>query len=432
MDFVYRHVAGIDVHKRTLTVCCRLLAPDGHLQKETRSFRTMTGDLLALVDWLTHLGITHIAMESTGEYWKPLYAILEPTFEVLVVNAQHLKNVPGRKTDVKDAEWIAELLSHGLLRGSFIPPQPQRDLRDLTRQRMNLVQERAAVVNRLQKVLEWANLKLAAVATNVLGVSGRSMLEALVAGQTDPTTLADLARGQLRKKRDALAQALDGRVRNHHRFLIAQHLVHIDFLDEQIGVFDVQIIHHIEAQPLLLHGDAAPVADAGSSTWAAAVQLWDEVPGIGRRVAEQLAAEIGVDMYRFPSARHLASWAKLAPGNYESAGKRSSATIGKGNTWLRSTLIQAAHAAVKVKDSYLAAVYRRIVARRGKKRAIVAVAHKLLVIAYTLLRTGTHYRDRGAAYTDERHKERLLERLSQRIQQLGYTVQLEPRPPLSG
>lgn len=297
---------------------------------------------------------------------------------------------------------------------------------------MNLVQERAAVVNRLQKVLEWANLKLAAVATNVMGVSGRNMLEALVAGQNDPTILADLARGQLRKKRDALAHALEGRVRDHHRFLIAQHLVHIDFLDEQIGVFDVQITHHIEAQLLTPSGDAAPVLDAGSSTWDAAVQLWDEIPGVGRRVAEQLVAEIGTDMHRFPSARHLASWAKLAPGNYESAGKRYSAAIGKGNTWLRSTLIQAAHAAVKVKDSYLAAVYRRIVARRGKKRAIVAVAHKLLVIAYTLLRTRTHYRDRGADHVDERHKDRLLERLSHRIQQLGYTVHLEPQPLASG
>jgi transposase len=432
MELVYGRVAGIDVHKRTVTACCRLPAPDGRLHKETRSFHTMTVDLLALADWLTQLGITHIAMESTGEYWKPLYAMLEPTFEVLVVNAQHLKNVPGRKTDVKDAEWIAELLSHGLVRGSFIPPQPQHDLRDLTRQRMNLVQERAAVVNRLQKVLEWANLKLAAVATNVMGVSARSMLEALVAGQDDPTALADLARGQLRQKRAALEQAVEGRVRDHHRFMIAQHLVHIDFLDEQIGVFDAQVIHHIEAQPLLPGDDAAPVADAGSSNWEAAVQLWDEVPGIGRRVAEQLVAEIGTDMHRFPSARHLASWAKLAPGNYERAGKRYSAAIGKGNTWVRSTLIQAAHAAVKVKDSYLAAVYRRIVARRGKKRAIVAVAHKLLVIAYSLLRTRTHYRDRGAEHVDERHKDRLLERLSHRIQHLGYTVQLEPRPPGSG
>jgi transposase len=374
---------------------------------------------------------------------------VEGNFTILVVNAQHMHNVPGRKTDVQDAEWSADLLAHGLLRGSFIPPEPQRDLRDLTRQRTILVRERAEVVQRLQKVLEWANLKLASVATDVAGRSARAMLEAIVDGQSDVMALAELARGRMRSKRAELERALEGRVRDHHRFMLAKHLIHIDFLDEQIADFDAQIAAHIQVQPPLppvppgdetsaeagtpagpaptgnANSPAAAAADA-PLTWEAAIAIWDGIPGIGRRVAEQLVAELGVDMGQFPSAAHAASWAKLSPGNNVSAGKRYSAKIGKGNQWLRSTLIQAAHAAVKVKDSYLAAFYHRLVGRRGVKKAIVAVAHKILTIAYTLLRKREPYRERGAAALDERRKDQVLHRLQRRFEQLGYKVHLEP------
>ena len=446
MQIVYARCAGLDVHKKSVVVCCRIADPIAGVTKETRTFSTMTRDLLALSDWLTSLGITHVAMESTGEFWKPLYNLLEDNFTILVVNAQHMKNVPGRKTDVQDAEWIADLLAHGLLRGSFIPPEPQRDLRDLTRQRTILVRERAGVVLRLQKVLEWANLKLAAVATDVVGVSARAMLEAIVDGQSDVTALAALARGRLRSKQLELERALEGRVRDHHRFLIAKHLIHIDFLDEQLADFDAQITGHIQAQPPLpppAPMDGPPVAEAVPAaapsappvpaaapplTWEAAIAIWDGIPGIGRRVAEQLVAELGVDMGQFPSVAHAASWAKLSPGNNVSAGKRYASKIGKGNQWLRSTLIQAAHAAVKVKDSSLAALYHRLVARRGAKKAIVAVAHKILTLAYTLLRKREPYQERGAACVDERRKDRILHQMQRRCEQLGYRVQFEPIP----
>jgi transposase len=446
MDVLYPNCAGIDVHKKTAVVCCRTTAPDGTVSKETRTFSTMTAELLALSDWLTSKGVTHVAMESTGELWKPLYNLLEGSFTILVVNAQHMRNVPGRKTDVQDAEWIADLLAHGLLRGSFIPPEPQRDLRDLTRQRTILVRERADVVRRLQKVLEWANLKLASVATDVVGVSARAMLEAIVDGQSDVSALAELARGRMRSKRAELEQALTGRVREHHRFLLAKHLLHIDFLDEQLADYDAQVTAHIQAQPSLPPtsetDEAAPAlaassirpdaaSEAAALRWEEAVTIWDGIPGIGRRVAEQLVAELGVDMSQFPSAAHAASWAKLSPGNNVSAGKRYSSKIGKGNQWLRSTLIQAAHAAVKVKESSLAAFYQRLVVRRGVKKAVVAVAHKLLTIAYTLLRKREAYQERGAAVLDERHKDRVLHRMQRRFEQLGYKVHLEPIIPLA-
>jgi transposase len=439
MELVHTHCAGLDVHKKTVVACVRIPGPDGKPLKFTRTFSTMTADLLALADWLLAHGVTQVAMESTGEFWKPVFAILEGQLTVLVVNAQHIKQVPGRKTDVKDAEWIAELLAHGLLRPSFIPPQGQRDLRDLTRQRTVIIQERAAVVNRLQKVLEWANLKLAAVASDVVGKSARAMLEAIVDGQSDVAALAELAQGRMRAKREALEQALKGRVREHHRFMLARHLEHIDFLDEQIASFDAQIAALIEgeepsntppAEPSEQEPVGEPASNEGQTTslsWAEAVEIWDAIPGIGRRVAEQLVAEVGVDMAQFRSAGHLASWAKLCPGNHESAGKRKTASVGKGNNWLRSALVQAAHAAVRVKDSYLAAFYSRLVGRRGKKKAIVAVAHKLLVLAYTLIRKGERYQEPGAAYLDERQQERLLHRLRTRIERLGYVVNLEPR-----
>lgn len=443
MEITYTHCAGLDVHKKTVVVCCLTPAPDGKPQSETRTFSTMTADLLRLADWLTSQGITHVAIEATGEFWKPVYAILETLFTVLVVNAQHIKNVPGRKTDVKDAEWLADLLRHGLLRASFIPPLPQRDLRDLTRQRTNLVQDRATVVNRLQKVLEWANLKLASVATDVTGVSARAMRTAIVGGEDNPVVLADLAHGRMRAKRDALEQALTGRVRDHHRYLLAQHLVHLEFLEEQIADLEQQIAIYIANEPPL-DGPTlndAPVSpqvtsppDTAVATaalpsplpWAEAVQLLDTITGVGRTAAEQIVAEIGTDMGRFRSAGHLCSWAKVCPGNHQSAGKRYSGKTRQGNHWLRSVLVQAAWAAVKVKDSYLAQVYHRLAGRRGSKKAILAVAHRILTAAYHVLREQVPYREPGAPPVDAQRKARLLNRMLHHIEKRGYSVRLEP------
>jgi len=434
MDVIYTHCAGLDVHKKTVVACC--MTPGAHGEKliETRTFETMTADLLALSDWLTSKPITHIAMESTGEFWKPVYNLLEGQFEILVVNARHVKTVPGRKTDVKDAEWLADLLRHGLLQGSFIPPRPQRDLRDLTRQRMNLVQDRVTVVNRLHKVLEWANLKLTSVATDVTGVSARAMLEALLQGQVDAQSLAELARGRMRSKLPELERALTGRVREHHRFLIANHLAQIDFLDEQIAVFDAEIVTRIEPSELppdqTGQADPTPPADAHDSvaalSWDAAVALLDTIPGIGRRAAEQILAEIGPDMSRFPTEAHIASWARLSPGNNESAGKRYSGRTGHGNRFLRTCLVQAAHAAVRVKDSYFRSFYRRLAGRRGVKRAIVAVAHRILVAAYHMLIRREPFRELGATYLDERNQTKVVKGATRRLEQLGYRVTLEP------
>jgi transposase len=428
----------LDVHKKTAVACCITLGLKGEKQTEVRTFGTMTVDLLALSDWLTSKQITHVAMESTGEFWKPIYNLLEGNFELLVVNAKHIKNVPGRKTDVKDAEWIAELLRHGLVRGSFIPPQAQRDLRDLTRQRTNLVQDRATVVNRLQKVLEWANIKLSSVATDVTGVSARAMLEAIVQNQVDPAALSELARGRLRKKRDALEQALTGTVRDHHRFLVAQHLTQIDFLDQQIAAFDEQITAAMQdmSQPPDEPGPSQPDASqvvvmspedtTAPLTWEAAVALLDTIPGVGSRSAEMILAEIGLDMSRFPSEAHISSWAKLSPGNNESAGKRHSGAIGHGNRWLRTVMVQVAWAAVRVKKSYLSSFYHRLAARRGAKRAIIAVAHRILIAIYHMLKKQEPYKDLGATYLDERNKPKVVSRMKHRIEQLGYRVTIEP------
>ena len=438
MDVVYRHCAGLDVHKKTVVACCITPGAKGEKQIEVRTFGTMTVDLLALSDWLTSKQITHVAMESTGEFWKPIYNLLEGNFELLVVNAKHIKNVPGRKTDVKDAEWITELLRHGLVRGSFIPPQAQRDLRDLTRQRTNLVQDRATVVNRLQKVLEWANIKLSSVATDVTGVSARAMLEAIVQDQVDPAALSELARGRLRKKRDALEQALTGAVRDHHRFMIAQHLMQIDFLDQQIAAFDEQITAAVQDLSQPPDEPGPPQSDASQVvvtppedttaplTWEAAVALLDTIPGVGPRAAEMILAEIGLDMSRFPNEAHLSSWAKLSSGNNESAGKRYSGAIGHGNRWLRTVLVQVAWAAVKVKKSYLSSFYHRLAARRGAKRAIIAVAHRMLIAIYHMLKKHEPYKDLGATYLDERNKPKVVSRMKHRIEQLGYRVTIEP------
>ena len=447
MEITYTHAAGLDIHKKTVVACVFIPGPTGKPQKEIRTFSTMTQDLLALADWLTSLGITHVAMESTGELWKPVYNLLEASFTVLVVNAQHIKTVPGRKTDVKDAEWIADLLRHGLLTGSFIPPLPQRDLRDLTRQRTNLVQDRARVVNQLQKVLEWANLKLTCVVTDIMGVSARAMLAAIIEGEAGQGVLAELAKGRLRAKQAELERALDGRVREHHRFMLAQHLIHIDFLEEQIVGFDAQIAAQMQAPPPTAPPPPAapdatpasappppadpPALPATAVPWAEAVAIVDTAPGIGRTVAEIVIAEVGTDMSRFPSEAHLSSWAKLSPGNHESGGKRYSGKTGRGSRWLRSALVQAAHAAVKVKDSHLAAVYHRLVVKRGKKKAIIAVAHRLLVAIYHMLKHREPYREIGTVPQSEAAKRKLAERMQRRIEKLGYTVTLAPAAPVA-
>lgn len=433
MQVVHLRCAGLDVHKKSVVAAVRLLSADGTFTTHVRTFGTTTAALLDLVAWLLTLEVTHVAMESTGEFWKPVYNLLEGSLTVLVVNAAHIKYVPGRKTDVKDAEWIAELLAHGLLRPSFVPPAPQRALRDLTRQRTHLIQERASVVNRMQKVLEWANIKLSSVVTDITGVSARAMLQALVEGQTDVTALAQLAKGRLRSKLAELEQALRGSLEPHHAFMISQHLALLDVFDEQIAAFDTRIQTAIEGtrpDPQPPSGDRAvqeraDVPSAPDGAWTAQA-IVDAVPGIGLHVAETILAELGTDMSRFPSQGHVSSWAGLAPGQHESAGKRKSTRIRAGNQYLRSALIQAAWAAVKKSDTFLAAFYRRLAGRRGKKKAIVALAHKILVIVYTLLKSGKVYQERGAAALDERQKERLVHRLERRIAQLGYKVHLEP------
>ncbi len=435
MDLLHTHGAGLDVHKQSVVAHARITDAKGRVTRHTRTFGTMTVDLLALAAWLLSLEVTHVAMESTGEYWKPVYNLLEGSFTLLVVNAQHIKNVPGRKTDVKDAEWIADLLCHGLVRGSFIPPQAQRDLRDLTERRTNLVRDRATVVNRLQKVLEWANIKLAAVVSDVVGVSAREMLAAIVDGQSDVSVLADLARGRMREKRAVLEAALHGRVRDHHRFVIASHLEQIDFLDAQIASFDTQIVECVNEQvppnPPAATATPPPAAppstgDTDDLSWEDAIEIWDSVPGIGRRLAEQLVAEIGPQMREFPSAAHLASWAKVAPGNRESAGKRLSGKTGKGNRWLRTSLVQAAHSAVKVKSSALAVYYRRLAKRMSGKKAMMAVAHKILTIGYRLLSKRELYSEPDVRVRDTRRTEQLAAQMQRRLERLGYSVHIEP------
>jgi transposase len=408
MEVLYPRCCGLDIHKRLVVACLVTPGPDGTPAKRVRTFGAMTEDLLALADWLAAAGCTHVAMESTGVYWKPLFNLLESGFHLLLVNARHVKAVPGRKTDVRDCEWLADLLRHGLLRASFVPDRPQRELRDLTRYRTSLVRARTAEANRLQKTLEGANIKLAGVATDILGKSGRAILAALVAGETDPAGMADLALGRLRAKLPQLERALVGDVGRHQRFLLTQHLAHVDFLDATIARVSAEIAARLR-----------PVQ--------AALDRLDTIPGVGREVAEALVAEVGADVSRFPSAKHLASWAGMCPGNRESAGKRQRGTTRKGSPWLRALLVQAAHAAARKRGTYLAAQYRRLAARRGKSRAAVAVGHTILVIAYHLLRHGTDYHELGPSYFDERDRQAVQRRLVHRLEGLGYTVSLEPR-----
>jgi transposase len=399
----------LDVHKETVVVCVRRQGNTGPAQPQTRTFGTMTVQILALADWLAEQGVSHVAMESTGVYWKPIWNLLEGQFELLLVNALHIKQVPGRKTDIKDAEWIAQLLQHGLLRNSFVPDTPQRELRELTRQRRQLIQTRAAVVNRIQKVLEDANIKLASVATDVLGVSGRAMLEALVAGQHDPEQLAELAQRKLRAKIPQLRLALHGRVTDHHRFVLRLLLDELTHLEELVGRVTGRIE---EVLP-------APFAEA--------VQRLASIPGINELAAQNILAEIGTDMGQFPSAGHLASWTGMCPGNHESAGKRRSGKTTKGNRWLRATLVQVGWAASHTKGTYLAAHYRRLAARRGTKRALVALAHTILGIIYRVLKDHTTYRDLGPDYFDQLDKTRLTRALVRRLERLGHQVTLQPQ-----
>ena len=403
MHVVYSSCCGLDVHKRSITACLLLSGSGGKGHHEIRRFGTMTRDLLELADWLQCHHVTHVAMESTGVYWKPVWNILEGQFEVVLVNAQHIKAVPGRKTDIKDCQWIAELLQHGLLRGSFVPPTPIRQLRDLTRMRTSLRQDHTAIANRMQKILEDANIKLASVASDWLGVSGRAILSQLLAGEEDAEKLAELSRGRLRSKLPAMQLALEGRMTEHHRWMLRVLHEQLLFLEVQIAKLEAKIQDQL-------------------SDYQEAIALCTTIPGIEEVAAANLIAEIGVNMAQFPSAQHLASWAGICPGNHESAGKRLSGKPRKGSAWLRRSLCQAAWAASHTKDTYLAARFRRLAARKGKKRAIVAVAHTIVVSMYHMLKNKQPYRKLGADFLDRRNAEHVKRYLLKRLERLGLHV----------
>jgi transposase len=409
MEVIHPVCCGLDVHKKSVAACLRRSGEKrGTREDIVRTFGTTMRELLLLLDWLTEAGCAHVAMESTGIYWRPVYEVLEGSVELLLVNPQHMKAVPGRKTDVRDCQWIARLLENGLLRGSFVPPPRIRELRELTRSRRQVIEERARQANRLQKILETANIKLGDVATDVLGVTGREILRALVAGRGNPKKLASFARGALRNKREQLAEALVCRFTEHHAFLVETVLNHVEFLEGQIAGFD----RRIEEKTL---------------PFAAELERLDTIPGVGRRSAEQILAEIGADMSRFPSARQLASWAAICPGSNESAGKRRTGRTRRGNRWLRSTLVECARAGSRKRDSYLAAQYRRLAPRRGDKRAIVALAHSILVAAWHILQHRVVYVDLGRNYFDDLDRERLVRYHRRRLTELGFDVNLEPK-----
>lgn len=408
MQVIYARCAGLDVHKKMIVVCVLITQASGAVEKTIRTFSTMTADLLALDEWLRSLQIEHLALESTGVYWHPVYNLLEEGRTIILVNPQHMKAVPGRKTDVKDAEWLADLWRHGLLKASFIPPQPIRILRELTRYRKTLIQERAQEVNRLQKVLEGANIKLAAVATDVLGKSGRAMLDAIVSGSHDAEALAELARGRLRAKLADLRLALEGRVQPHHRFLLTRILAHIDFLEEALQQLQKEIEPHL-----------TPFEEA--------MTLAQSIVGIQETAAAAILAEIGTDMSRFPTAGHLASWAGVCPGNKQSGGKILSSAIRPGNKHLKAVLAEVVWAISHTKDNYLSAQYHRLARKRGKKKAVVAVSHSVLVILYHILRDKRPYSDLGADSFDKLDTKRIERHHIRRLEQLGYTVTLVPK-----
>ena len=408
MENIFVRCAGLDVHKASVEACVRRMEPSGHVHQQTRHWGTMTRDIRMMADWMAAQGVTHIAMESTGVYWKPIYNILEGRFTVLLVNARHLKQVPGRKSDIRDCQWIAQLLQHGLLKGSFIPSRPQRELRDLTRHRTQLVEEKTRTSNRIEKVLEDANIKLGSVASAVMGVSGRAMIQALLEGEKDSVQIADLARRSLRGKIPELQKALEGHLTEHHRFLLR--LLWKELTQQEA------IIAELEAKIEELTRCFSPE-----------IARLDEVPGVDRRVAEVVLAELGRDMNPFPTHRNLSAWAGICPGNEESAGKRRKRRITPGNRWLKRTLVQAAWAASHTKNSYLASQYRRLAGRRGKKRALVAVGHSILVIVYYLLKDGRQYADLGTDFFDRLEPQRLARYYVKRLQHLGHEVTLEPR-----
>jgi transposase len=407
VEILYPCCAGLDVHKEIVVACVRRVV-GGQVRQEVRTYRTETNALLQLADWLTDLKVTQVAMESTGVYWKPIWNLFEGVFAMVLVNAEHIKAVPGRKTDVKDSQWIAELLQHGLLKPSFVPEKPIRHLRDLTRQRVQLIRQKVQVANRIQKTLEDCNIKLGSVASDVLGASGRDMLRAIIQGENDPVTLAELARQRLRRKIPQLQEALCGEIQAHHRFLLGLLMEQVEFLEKQIDRL------------------TARLAEVLPAPFEAAITRLDEIPGIDRKAAENILAEVGVDLETFASAGHLASWVGICPGNHESAGKRRSGRTTKGNQWLRVVLVQCAWAASHSKGTYLKAMYGRLAARRGKKRALVAVGHRLLEIIYHVLKKGERYQELGEDYQDKTpNKERLAQRLLRRLEKLGVKVTVE-------
>ena len=405
MDVLHERCAGLDVHKKTVVACLVESGPDGRTRKQTRTFSTMLPDLQKLRDWLVEEGCTCAAMEATGVYWKPVINVLEGHLEVLVVNAEHMKAVPGRKTDVKDAEWIADLVRHGLVRASFVPERSQRELREMTRLRTAMIQDRARAVNRLQKSLEGANIKLAAVLSDITGVSGQRILDALLAGEDDPEAMADLAHWRVQKKRLALEQSLMGRLAGRLRFVVAQELQQIRNLDEQIEACDREVAN--EMRP-----------------FAVELERIDAIPGIGTRSAEVIIAELGVDLSRWPTAAHLAAWSGLCPGNRASGGKRKPARTRKGNPWLKGALTEGAWAAGRTKKSYLGERFRQLKAHKGLKRAVVAVAHEILLIIYYLITRQRQYQDLGLHYIQERNREAIQRRAIRQLQDLGFKVDL--------
>lgn len=404
---VNERCAGLDVHKKTVVACVLVDKQDGQVHTEVRTFGTTTGEIVELGQWLKSHEVTSVAMESTGVYWVPVYNLLEEGFELLVVNAQHIKAVPGRKTDVSDAEWIAQLHRHGLLKGSFVPPKPQRQLRELVRHRTNVVERRSQSVNELQKVLEQANIKLASVVSEITGVSALEMVAGLIEGACPPEVLAQLGRGRLRDKQPLLAAALQGRLEKHHRFILGQLLADISWCEEQVGQLDLQIREAMKQYDEL-------------------IERLDEIPGVNRRIAEVLIAELGTDTSRFGDAAHAVSWAGMCPGNNQSGTKRRTARVRDGNKSLKRVMVEAAHAAGRKKDSYFSAQYHRIAARRGKKRAKVAVGRSIFEASFYMIQRGSKYRDLGHDYFDRRSPDRLAKRLAERITKLGYTVTYEP------
>lgn len=410
METLYERVGGLDVHKKSVVACRRRLTPSGRVQKEVTTFGTTTSQLLTLLAWLKEWDVTHVAMESTGVYWKPVWNILEGHVELLLVNARHLKTVPGRKTDVKDCEWIAQLMQVGLLRGSFVPSVEVRHWRDLTRHRTKLQGQRTSVVNRIHKVLEDANVKLSSVISDIMGVSGLRMLRAIVSGESDAVALSQLGDPKLRASQEVLQESLQGKLTAHHRFMLEGLLDQVAFLDGQISRLDARLEEQMRPFEQQL-------------------KRLDTIDGIDRVGAQSLLAELGPDMASFPDADHLSSWAGMSPGNDESAGKRRSGKTTKGNKWLRRTLTQAAWAATRHKGGYLSAQYRRLASRRGKNRAIVAVGHTILVAAYYILKDEVEYHDLGGDHFDRLRRERTVSHLVSRLQRLGYNVSLEAIEP---